>query len=78
MNQANPHVGKYLIQNSIWWIEYARIDAIRQDTYPYSDFDMMREWNIQIMNEYPQFNIVEECQGLLIKRQPLVYNHLSL
>ncbi|WP_455636908.1 alpha-amylase family glycosyl hydrolase [Parabacteroides sp.] len=60
LNQANPHVGKYLIQNSIWWIEHARIDAIRQDTYPYSDFDMMREWNIQVMNEYPQFNIVGE------------------
>lgn len=60
VNQANPHVATYLIQNSIWWIEYARIDAIRQDTYPYSDFDMMREWNIQIMKEYPQFNIVGE------------------
>lgn len=60
VNQANPHVAKYLIQNSIWWIEYARIDAIRQDTYPYADFDMMREWNIQVMNEYPQFNIVGE------------------
>ncbi|GHT30698.1 alpha-amylase [Bacteroidia bacterium] len=60
VNQANPHVGKYFIQNSIWWIEYARVDAIRQDTYPYADFDMMREWNIQVMNEYPQFNIVGE------------------
>lgn len=60
LNQANPHVATYLIQNSIWWIEYARIDAIRQDTYPYADYDMMREWNIQIMNEYPQFNIVGE------------------
>lgn len=60
VNQRNPHVAKYLIQNSIWWIEYARIDAIRQDTYPYSDYDMMREWNIQIMKEYPQFNIVGE------------------
>jgi glycosidase len=60
VNQANPHVSKYLIQNSIWWIEYARIDAIRQDTYPYADFDMMREWNIEVMNEYPQFNIVGE------------------
>src|SRR5690606_26057789 len=35
VNQANPHVATYMIQNSIWWIEYARIDAIRQDTYPY-------------------------------------------
>lgn len=60
LNQANPHVATYLIQNSIWWIEYARIDAIRQDTYPYADYDMMREWNIRIMEEYPQFNIVGE------------------
>ena len=60
LNQANPHVGKYLIQNSIWWIEYARIDAIRQDTYPYADFDMMRRWNVEVRNEYPQFNIVGE------------------
>lgn len=60
LNQANPHVAAYLIQNSIWWIEYARIDAIRQDTYPYADYDMMREWNIRVTNEYPQFNIVGE------------------
>lgn len=60
LNQANPHVATYLIQNSIWWIEYARIDAIRQDTYPYADYDMMREWNIRVMEEYPQFNIVGE------------------
>lgn len=60
LNQANPHVATYLIQNSIWWIEYSRIDAIRQDTYPYADYDMMRRWNIEVMNEYPQFNIVGE------------------
>lgn len=60
VNQANPHVATYMIQNSIWWIEYARIDAIRQDTYPYADYDMMRRWNIEVMNEYPQFNIVGE------------------
>lgn len=60
LNQANPHVATYLIQNSIWWIEYARIDAIRQDTYPYADYDMMREWNLRVTEEYPQFNIVGE------------------
>ncbi len=60
LNQANPHIATYLIQNSIWWIEYSRIDAIRQDTYPYADYDMMRRWNIEVMNEYPQFNIVGE------------------
>ena len=40
LNQKNPHVAKYLIQNSIWWIEYCGVDGIRQDTYPYADVDM--------------------------------------
>ncbi len=61
LNQKNPHVAKYLIQNSIWWIEYSRVDGIRQDTYPYADLDMMIEWCREVMNEYPQYNIVGEA-----------------
>lgn len=60
LNQRNPHVAKYLIQNSIWWIEYGGIDGIRQDTHPYADFDMMAEWCKQVTDEYPDFNIVGE------------------
>ena len=37
LNQKNPHVYRYLVQNSFWWIEYADIDGIRMDTYPYAD-----------------------------------------
>ena len=61
LNQRNPHVAKYLIQNSIWWIEYTGIDGIRQDTYPYADVDMMRQWCQEVMNEYPDYNIVGEA-----------------
>lgn len=61
LNQKNPHVARYLIQNSIWWIEYADIDGIRQDTYPYADADMMRDWCVEVMHEYPDFNIVGEA-----------------
>lgn len=60
LNQRNPHVAKYLIQNSIWWIEYAGIDGIRQDTHPYVDFDMMSRWCKEVTEEYPDFNIVGE------------------
>jgi glycosidase len=60
LNQRNPHVAKYLIQNSIWWIEYAGIDGIRQDTHPYADYDMMARWCKEITEEYPDFNIVGE------------------
>lgn len=61
LNQKNPHVARYLIQNSIWWIEYSGVDGIRQDTYPYADVDMMRDWCHEVMNEYPAYNIVGEA-----------------
>ena len=60
LNQRNRHLAKYLIQNSIWWIEYARIDGIRMDTYPYADYDFMVRWCKEIEEEYPSFNIVGE------------------
>jgi len=41
LNQRNPAVQTYLIQASIWWTEFADIDGIRQDTYPYADFEAM-------------------------------------
>ncbi len=61
LNQRNPHLMKYLIQNSIWWIESTKIDGIRMDTYPYADLDGMAEWNREVLREYPNFNIVGEC-----------------
>ena len=60
-NQKNPYVARYLIQNSIWWIEYAGLDGLRQDTYPYSDKDFMAEWLKQLRNEYPNLNVVGEA-----------------
>lgn len=60
LNQRNRHVERYLIQNSIWWIEYSGIDGIRQDTHPYVDFDMIAGWCKEVTNEYPDFNIVGE------------------
>ncbi|HOT65168.1 MAG TPA: glycoside hydrolase family 13 protein [Dysgonamonadaceae bacterium] len=61
LNQRNRHVAKYLIQNSIWWIEYAGVDGIRQDTYPYADYQMMIDWCRAIEKEYPNYNIVGEA-----------------
>lgn len=59
-NQRNRHVARYLIQSSIWWIEYAGINGIRQDTHPYADFDFMSQWCKEVNEEYPYFNIVGE------------------
>ena len=60
LNQRNPHVIKYLIQNSIWWIETVGIDGIRMDTYPYADRQAMAEWMKVLDKEYPNFNTVGE------------------
>lgn len=60
LNGANRHLGTYLIQNSIWWIEHTRIDGIRQDTHPYANPDFMSKWCKAVMDEYPDFNIVGE------------------
>lgn len=61
LNQHNPFLKNYLIQNSIWWIEYAGLDGIRQDTHPYPFKDMMAEWGKRVLEEYPGLNIVGEC-----------------
>lgn len=61
LNQLNPHLMMYLVQNSIWWIEYAQIDGIRMDTYPYADRTAMARWCDAVLDEYPDFNIVGEC-----------------
>jgi len=60
LNQRNPLMSKYLIQNSIWWIEYANLYGIRQDTYSYPFREFMTDWTCAIMEEYPNFNIVGE------------------
>lgn len=61
LNQRNPHLMKYLTQNSIWWVESSGINGIRMDTYPYADMDGMAGWIDAVMEEYPNFNIVGEC-----------------
>lgn len=61
LNQENPHMMRYLIQNSIWWIEYSKIDGIRMDTYPYADMAPMAQWIADVQKEYPGYNIVGEA-----------------
>jgi glycosidase len=64
LNQRNPLLADYLVQNAIWWIETLGLAGIRHDTHPYPDKHFMTEWTRRIMEEYPDFNIVgEEWNG---------------
>lgn len=60
LNQNQPQMANYLIQNTLWWIEYSGISGIRMDTYPYPDKEFMSSWNDAVLAEYPDFNVVGE------------------
>jgi glycosidase len=69
VNQSSSRFATYLIQNTIWWVEYAGIDGIRMDTYPYPNKTFMAQWAQRVLEEYPQFNIVGE---VLMNLKPLI------
>ncbi len=60
LNQHNPFLANYLIQNSIWWIAYADLDGIRMDTYPYPFKDFMSEWAVKVHKEFPDITLLGE------------------
>jgi glycosidase len=60
MNQRDPHLAAYLIQNTLWWIETYGIDALRIDTYTYPDQKFMGKLNHSVRNEYPEMFIFGE------------------
>jgi len=78
LNQRNPHLANYLIQQAIWWVEYAGLDAYRIDTYPYSDQAFMSRWCRALREEYPSIHLFGEVwehavvvQGYFADDQPM-------
>ena len=61
MNLDNPYVLRYFQQWAVWWVEYAGLDGLRVDTYPYNEPGPMSKWCKAITDEYPNMNIVGEC-----------------
>ena len=60
LNQDEPEVSRYIIQNTLWWLGVSGEDAIRQDTLPYVPRRFWREWIAAIKTEYPGVNVVGE------------------
>ena len=61
MNLDNPYLLQYFKQWAVWWIEWADLDGLRVDTYPYNEKQPMSEWCEAVLAEYPNLNIVGEC-----------------
>jgi len=61
LDQRNPLLTTYLIQNTIWWLEFSGADGIRVDTQPYSYQPFISKWAEAVFREYPALNIVGEA-----------------
>jgi len=69
VNQSNPLVATYLIQNFIWWVEYTGLDAYRIDTYPYSDRQFLMRFGQEVLDQYPRLGMVGECTSIGVAQQ---------
>jgi neopullulanase len=64
LNQSNPLLATYLIQNTLWWIEYAGLSGLRVDTFGYSDTAFLADWTRRVRQEFPRLSMVgEEWSG---------------
>jgi glycosidase len=78
LNQRNPYLARYLIQQAIWWVEYAGLDGFRIDTYTYSDPEFTSRWCRELLEEYPNLGMFGEIwdhgvpiQGFFADNQPM-------
>lgn len=60
LNQENPLVRQYLIQNALWWVEFANLDGIRLDTFPYIDRAFWHDFHATLHETYPNLTTVGE------------------
>ncbi len=60
LNQENKLLATYLIQNDIWWVEYANIDAYRIDTWFFPNQNFLSKWVNSMKSEYPNLTLFGE------------------
>lgn len=73
LNQSNPLVAQYLIQNALWWVETANLDGIRLDTFPYVDRGFWHDFHAALHNAYPHLTTV----GEIFHRDPEVTSYFA-
>jgi glycosidase len=69
INQSNPYMANYLIQNMIWYVQTYGVDGIRIDTYTYNDQAFANRCNQAIMNEFPKLTLFGETRVFGVANQ---------
>jgi glycosidase len=64
MNQDEPEVARYEIQNALWWVGMTGVDGIRQDTIQYMPRPFIRDLNAALRRQYPTAWMVGEVMDM--------------
>jgi neopullulanase len=62
LNQNDPEVARYLVQNSLWWIGVTGTDGIRMDTWQYVPNTFWHQWTRALKREFPKLTVVGEVK----------------
>ncbi|HXL79438.1 MAG TPA: alpha-amylase family glycosyl hydrolase [Pyrinomonadaceae bacterium] len=62
LNQKDPEVSRYLIQNTLWWVGTTGLDGIRMDTWQYVPNSFWRHWTSALKREFPKLTVVGEVK----------------
>src|SRR6266446_1221105 len=62
LNQKDPEVSRYLIQNTLWWVGTTGLDGIRMDTWQYVPNSFWRNWTSALKREFPKLTVVGEVK----------------
>ena len=75
LNQSNKYVSTYLIQNAVWWVEYASLSGLRVPYFSYLDKGFLNKWVLGVQKFHPNLSIVADgklfdksCIGLVQKQ----------
>ena len=64
LNQKDPHLKKYLIQNCLWWVETSGVDGIRIDYTAYNDKEFLHELTSILHKEFPELTIISDVETI--------------
>jgi glycosidase len=60
LNQENPDVAQYFIQNALWWAEQTGMDGYRLDTFPYVSRTFWSKWHRALHQAFPRMMTLGE------------------
>ena len=60
LNQSNKYLSKYLVQNAVWWVEFAGLSGLRVPYFSYLDKSFFNRWILEVQKYHPGLSIIAD------------------